>query len=121
MRRIDVASLTGPWLDYYTGRADGIPASELAVQPVPRTTDSICVRRNISGTTSMRRWAPSTDWSHFGPLMFKHKLCMTPLESTDEWSARPPNGQSRYADDPREAGCRALVRREFGHYVEVPV
>jgi len=75
-----VSELTGAQLDYWTARAEGIPAELLEIRIVPRT-DWLHVVRTVPvsplGYPGLRQVAAevmrySTDWAQGGPLIEKH-------------------------------------------------
>lgn len=130
-----VFTLTGALLDYWVARAEGIPAEQLSIVPVPRTDTFICVwSKSPVGFTSYRDKSVyySDDWAQGGPLIEKHGGAL--INFTDEgaevWGCFM-RGKSAghyidtYLDDadgvgdtPLQAVCRAVVRAAFGDDVE---
>ena len=85
------SDLTGALLDYWTARAEGVPADQLEIRvaPVgwPSRPEEICVRRMpyrdpIIGPDEMRM-QPSTSWAQGGPLLEKHGIAPVPFEVDD--------------------------------------
>lgn len=72
-----VADLLGAELDYWTGRTDGIPASELSIVRHQRGDEMLCL---CDGA----RYAPSTDWVQSGQIIEKNWIGLD----------RPSNGQT---------------------------
>lgn len=125
------ASLTGALLDYWTARAEGVPAEQLTIRQVQRSTDYHVVR------TSPRRdpiighdeyvVSPSTDWAQGGPLISKHidgfwrtganswhaRTLLKPITRPDGCPCYPGDG-----DTELQAICRAVVRAAFGEHVQ---
>lgn len=118
-----VSELTGADLDYWTARAEGIPAEQLSISQVPRTDMQIVVREWMneyqSGFTArgMTVLTYSTDWGQAGPLIEKHIETM--YENGGHWAARTHSRAiGAVGDTPLQAICRAVVRAAFGD--EVP-
>lgn len=127
------ADLTGALLDYWTARAEGVPADQLEIRPVqrpdPRTPDAICVHAApaIPGwmANPQRRLDCSTNWALAGPLVEKHHL-MLESDMGQKWQAsvllQDSDGGPYWGFDeagtPLIAICRAVVRAAFGD--EVP-
>jgi hypothetical protein len=108
------SELTGSMLDYWTARAEGIPAEQLEIRRVQRSTEYHMVR---TGNLGSRVLGYSTDWSQGGPLIEKYSLDIEKLGS--EWAAYPLDEfQRAFGDTPLQAICRAVVRAAFGD--EVP-
>lgn len=116
------ADLTGAPLDYWTARAEGVPAADLelrAVQrPDPRTPGTICVRK--IGSLALMRIDYSTNWALCGPLVEKHEMEFRAY-AADSWAA----GMPKLGFHKRSTGstamiaiCRAVVRAAFGDEVE---
>jgi hypothetical protein len=128
--------LTGALLDYYVARADGIPAEQLEIRRVQRSTDTHCVRLRAAAPQSkaLREAVAvrySTDWAQGGPLLDKHRpdfywlwelendpnpYCVVPYldgQSQHQPCSGPVDGPSHLV-----AVCRAVVRAAFGD--EVP-
>lgn len=122
------ADLTGATLDYWTARAEGVPAADLEIRPVqrpdPRTPDTICVRRNpvrdpIIGHDEVRMQY-STSWHQGGPLVEKHEIDLE--ERGGFWTSYKASKHGcivvAECDTPLIAICRAVVRAAFGDEVE---
>lgn len=112
------ANLTDALLDYWTARAEGVPAAELEIRPVqrpdPRTPDTICVRK-ISPLALMRI-DYSTNWALTGPLRDKHRIHITEgYAGAGAYFGTEGAGQGPTA---LIAICRAVVRAAFGDEVE---
>lgn len=125
-----VSELTGAELDYWTARAEGIPAEQLDIRQVPRT-DRLHVVRTVPATvlSESASWLVgaevmrySTDWAQGGPLIEKH--CHALLRGFGaEWNASPVLDQwYSHGDTPLQTICRAVVRAAFGDEVdEAPI
>jgi Protein of unknown function (DUF2591) len=126
---MQTANLTGALLDYWTARAEGVPADQLEIRPVqrpdPRTPDSICVRRMpyrdpIIGPDEVAL-PYSTSWWLSGPLIDKHGMTVRPPERCVPWEAHAWRDSYWYegaGNTPLIAICRAVVRAAFGDEVE---
>lgn len=129
-KMIAVAELTGAQLDYWTARAEGIPAEQLSIRQVPRTDNLIVVwtKPGLVGSRILPRDTVlnySTDWANGGPLQDKH--IDTVYRIAAGWHARTvlkpvdrPGGCPCYGadgDTPLQAICRAIVRSLFGEQV----
>ena len=114
------AELTGALLDYWTARAEGVPAEQLEIREVPRTDWKICVRAFVWGDGSVigcGRLDYSTNWALAGPLV--EKYCMFVGLEFGGWKAKPKFGVRQASGcSPMEAICRAVVRAAFGDEVE---
>lgn len=118
------AELTGALLDYWTARAEGIPADQLEIREVPRTDITICVRKFpdsvVAGVTIAGRSAVcdySTSWASCGPLIEKHRIDV--YEQGGNWYADKRGAVLLgCGDTPQQAICRAVVRAAFGDEVE---
>lgn len=121
--------LTDAWLDFWTARAEGVPAAELEIRPVqrpdPRTPDTICVRK--IGPTLIIRLDYSTNPSLWAPLIKKHTIAVSKGSnqiSFPGWYARLglvnsyDEFEGSFGDEPEIAICRAVVRSVFGDDVE---
>lgn len=123
------SDLTDALLDFWTARAEGVPAAELEIRPVqrpdPRTPDTICVRK--IGPTLIIRLDYSTNPSLWAPLIKKHTIAVSKGSNQicfPGWYAHlglrtlyNSDGGS-FGDEPEIAICRALVRSVFGDEVE---
>lgn len=119
------ADLSGALLDFWTARAEGVPAGQLEIRPVqrpdPRTPDAICVHvaPAIPGwmANPQRRLDYSTNWALAGPLIEKHVDTMH--ENGDHWAVRHHRRAiGATGPTPLIAICRAVVRAAFGDEVE---
>jgi len=121
------ANLTGAQLDYWTARAEGVPADQLEIRDMPRPDDprapkQICVRLGYPINTRDMRIDYSTSWSNGGPLVEKHRLAV--LADNKDWTAGRSfcgefcAGDGETGDTPLIAVCRAVVRAAFGDEVE---
>lgn len=125
-----VSDLTGALLDYWTARAEGVPADQLEIRDAQRPDDphapkQFCVRVEWDnagfGGRMARRLDYSTNWAAGGPLVEKHMLELENLVDPVRWSARFWNGSrllDEYGPTPLIAICRAVVRAAFGDEVE---
>lgn len=115
-----VSELVDAELDFWTARAEGVPADQLEVRPVqrpdPRTPDTICVRR-IS--LAAMRIDYSTNWALCGPLLPKVGGVNRHMFDTGaEWWAPDYDCGGESGKTPLIAICRAVVRAAFGDEVE---
>lgn len=117
------ANLTGALLDYWTARAEGVPADQLEIRPVqrpdPRTPDTICIHWRAEARAIALPY--STLWSMAGPLIEKHSIDL--FNGTDgpgelEWRACVDLDTYETGPTPLIAICRAVVRAAFGDEVE---
>lgn len=120
------SELTGAQLDYWTARAEGIPAENLRIQPIQRSANTHCVRTvrmvMLGPAQSDARDVPaevlrySTDWAQGGPLIEEYGLAIEPCPPA--WWANEPDSPAVMGDTPLIAICRAVVRAAFGDEVE---
>jgi len=116
---MQTANLTPPFLDFWTARAEGVPAADLEF----RANGTLCVRvlRNgPAGIDGVMVLDYSTNWALTGPLVEKYDLTLRPL-SENVWSAYGSyygDGTEQEGDTPLVAICRAVVRAVFGDEVE---
>lgn len=130
--KIRTADLSDAQLDYWTARAQGIPAEQLEIRQVPRTDMLICVRKwqtndPIIGPDVVRL-AFSTLWAQCGPLVEMHQICLDAGDGSytgeKTWEAHfARNAPVLAAEEitgptPQVAICRAIVRAAFGDEVE---
>lgn len=126
---VKVADITGALLDYWTARAEGIPAKQLNIRQAPRTDNLICVRKwhtndPIIGPDIVRL-AFSTLWAQGGPLIDKHDVFFEASNFPRKgavfayrgWQDAGAGG-GEYGPDRLTAACRAVVRAAFGDEVE---
>lgn len=115
------AELTGAHLDYWVARAEGVPAEQLSIRRVQRSTDMHCVRH----------WQPyrcaqtgvlnySTNWAQGGPLIEKYTITPypSPFGGWDGYNRLDMHMHESRSDTPLIAICRAVVRAKFGDEVE---
>lgn len=116
---MQVANLTGALLDYWTGRANGIPAANLDIRQVQRGTEMICVR------SGLHRYDPSTNWTTGGPLLDQYEIGFgiyaAPREKYFAICGKLDQFGDGTGDKHLVAACRAIVASAFGAEVpEVP-
>lgn len=117
------SELTGALLDYWTARAEGVPAVELEIREVPRTDWKICVRVGYPMAGRDMAVPYSTSWALAGPLPEKHDLDGVLSTGGGQWVV-PYMMHGSVADymsegsTPLIAICRAVVRAAFGDEVE---
>lgn len=113
------ADLTGALLDYWTARAEGVPAADLEIRPVqrpdPRTPDTICVKK--IGHLALVRIDYSTNPALWAPLIDKHCADIT-YETDGPKRIAWVGATHAKADAAPIAICRAVVRAAFGDEVE---
>lgn len=111
--------LSDALLDYWTARAEGVPADELEIRPVqrpdPRTPDTICVR--MIGPLALMRLDYSTNWALCGPLVEKHFISVE-SDYNGWWVQKGDVPMDYHVSSPLTAICRSLVRAAFGDEVE---
>lgn len=130
-----VADLTGAQLDYWVARAEGIPAEQLTIRRVQRSTDTHCIKGQLVGRLYLPRWEVlnySTDWVQGGPLIEKYRVRHLGELSRLEWNVyfgaqfkvvgnhtvKKHSGARGDGATPLQAICRAVVRAAFGDEVE---
>lgn len=132
-----VSELTGALLDYWVARAEGVPAEQLTIRRIQRSTECHVVRDWVRNDPIIGRdivvLAPSTNWAQGGPLIQKYKISINdPSEERARenkwaaWFSDPAHDPENiliysfwgYADTPLQAICRAVVRAAFGDEVE---
>jgi len=128
-----VSELTGAQLDYWTARAEGIPAENLRIQPIQLSTDVHCVRTvrtvMLGPDQSAARDVPfevlrySDDWALGGALIDKYRPNIRAFAREYECDVEHAGGiETGYGDTALLALCRAVVHAAFGDDVdEVPV
>lgn len=120
------ADLTGALLDYWTARAEGVPADQLEIRDAQRPDDphapkQFCVRLGHPINTRDMRIDYSTNWALAGPLLEKHGIDLENCVDPVRWRAVAwANGcwTDAEGDTPLIAICRAVVRAAFGDEVE---
>lgn len=112
------SELQGALLDYWTARAEGVPADQLEM----RATGTLCVRNmpplegHAIGMVLVLDY--STNWALTGPLAEKHGICLSVcLGDGEGWAAWLDTPSTQYGDAPPIAICRAVVRAAFGDEV----
>jgi len=121
------SDLTGTLLDYWTARAEGIPAEQLEI----RATGTLCVRNMPAlegyaiGMVQVLNY--STNWALTGPLVEKHEIDLAYAVDPVRWEAEVQASAeglrgwytvTEDGDTPLIAICRAVVRAAFGDEVE---
>lgn len=117
-----VSELTGAQLDYWVARAEGIPAEQLTIRRVQRSTDCHVVhqapRIKDWRANPTRVLSYSADWAQGGPLIKKHSLVLDRL-NIGAWISAPYSTMPWMpGTTPLQAICRAVVRAAFGDEVE---
>ena len=113
------ANLTKALLDFWTARAEGVPADQLEI----RATGTLCVHTPpaIPGwmTRPQRPLDYSTNWALAGPLLEKHGIDLE--ERGGFWTSYKASKHGcievTECDTPLIAICRAVVRAAFGDEV----
>jgi hypothetical protein len=131
-----VSDLTGALLDYWTARAEGVPAAELEIRDAqrpddPRSPKQFCVRTvwDIAGLGGqcVERIDYSTEWRRAGRLLEKHEIDLAYAVDPARWqaeiqaSAEGLRGWYTVTEEgntPLIAICHAVVRAAFGDEVE---
>jgi len=116
------SELTGALLDFWTARAEGVPADELEIRDAQRPDDphapkQFCVRKMAyrnGEPCAVIRIDYSTNWAVAGPLVEKHSLNV--VERVEGWRAY--DAYSANGSTPLIAICRAVVRAMFGDDVD---
>lgn len=131
-----VSELTGAQLDYWMARAEGIPAENLTIRRVQRSTDCHVVRSvpvSVLGYPGLHQVAAevmrySTDWAQGGPLITRHRVSVGQEYDGECWASIlghanvPESDIGSMGSTELEAICRVVVRAAFGDDVdEVPV
>lgn len=111
------SDLAGAQLDYWTARAEGIPAEQLAILPIQRSEDHHCVRTYPQSYFGRAVMAYSTDWTRGGPLIEKHQMDLC-QELNGTWVADDGGDCLEGGSTVLVAVCRAVVQGKFGD--EVP-
>lgn len=110
------ADLTGAQLDYWTARAEGVPAAELEL----RANGTLCVRNMpVVGMTlpMVLVLDYSTNWALTGPLVENWSMYVE-WDEDGYWTARTKDGGYSNGSTAMIAVCRAVVRAAFGDEVE---
>lgn len=107
-----VSEISGALLDYWTARAEGIPADQLEIRPQPMG-ESICVRTwKIDDIEVQKTLAYSTSWEDGGPLLEKHDLEI--VKGDDGWIAYLHGGGGWSGPTLLTAVMRLIVFQKFG-------
>ncbi len=112
-----VADLTGPLLDLWVARADGMacaPSKKVAEGFVVRNGDGLFI--GYIGGDYVPQYAPSSDWSQGGPVVDKYRIDLA-YNDTGYCHAKVLDKQY-YSTNALEAAMRALVHSVYG--AEVP-
>lgn len=133
MKLIEVktADLVGLALNYAVGIADGreleLPSTKIGRQYVA-WCDPFVVKREGHPDfhdKTRRKWEPSTDWAHCGPLIDKYQIWLMGPVNSSSWKATIHDDECMTAGD--ECGetalisaCRAIVATKLGDTVQVP-
>lgn len=108
-----VSELQGAPLDYWTARAEGIPAEQLTIRRVQRSTEYHCVESCDTGMWALNY---STDWDMGGPLIERYQLFI--YYEKGAWRCEHNAiDEPETGDTPLQAICRAVVRAAFGDEV----
>ena len=127
-----VSELTGAVLDYWVARAENVPAEQLEIREIQRSSppETHCVRkyRSIDPIIGpdLILVAPSSNWAHGGPIIEKQHIELTDERIGEDdkhspWSAycEGPQASTRFAGDKALiAAMRAYVASIYGD--EVP-
>lgn len=112
------AELQGAMLDYHTGRAEGIPAEQLAI--IQGFGGELSCIRTVPHDQfvgrDFARYNPSTDWRLAGGLIEKHRIDLHQYEAG--WVASLSIAGCGDGPTPQVAICRAVVRAAFGDDVD---
>lgn len=115
---IKVSELSGADLDYYAGRASGIPAQNLYIESTRHGGERLCILNNVS------IYSPSTNWGLGGPILGRmigkgFGISKNPQaqHGVGEYVCGAIYGTSgtiEFGDTPLIAACRASVLETFG-------
>lgn len=103
--------LKGAWLDYWTGRANGIPSSRLRVEFAQRSTDLICV---LDGKD---RYAPSTDGRIGLKIIMDNGIGFRMITDATWMAEECVTCYRAIGPDPLTAAMRAFIGMVFGDTV----
>ncbi|MFP3502064.1 phage protein NinX family protein [Burkholderia sp. SIMBA_062] len=117
--RVMVGELTGAALDYWTGKALGLPV-EIEGEQCLVTSVTVGVVGHMLPVDDARQWRlrgpfrPSTDWKDGGALIERRRVGVYP--DRGGWVARADSESAAYGlgRTPLEAAARALVVERFG-------
>lgn len=118
---VKTADLIGPALDWAVAKAIEEPLCEEACQG-----DYILIG---TGNGDLKRFSPSTDWIHGGPLIDKHRFEFEWVGS--DWHGEPlqfftacgcdmPADATSTGPSHLIAACRTIVRAKLGDIVKIP-
>lgn len=113
---LKTSELTGAPLDYWTARAEGVPAENLWLTRIWSGGALICAR-SVDGSYGGELrlfYRPSTDWAQGGPLIEKYEI---DLQLALSWRAIIRSFYEQEGDTPLQAICRAVVCAAFGDEV----
>lgn len=111
------ANLTGAPLDYWTARAEGVPADQLEI----RAAGTLCIHTApaIPGwmTRPQRPLDYSTNWALAGPLVEDREIALHYVQPSEDYGPTWMANYETYGDTALIAICRAVVRAAFGDEV----
>lgn len=120
---IQVSTLSGALLDYFTARAIGRDARILSATPrfegVERTNiDAVCFAAVPGKVNWYEPFSPSTDWQQGGLLIIERERIQVCIVG-NRWVVPPDDYRSQQFDlaegpTPLIAACRALVASKYG-------
>lgn len=127
-----VADLAGGLLDYWVGRAEGIPAGQLHLSPVANSDVVLCVlifmplsRLLPPSDNELVSYCPSQSWGQGGKLIEKHNISVEygcggdqPWQSEIGFERNLTDGWVTFGSRPLIAAMRALVASVYGDTVE---
>ena len=123
-----VSELIGAQLDYWVARAEGVPAIDLYIREIQRSSPPAfhCVRSMQSGLLQMLDY--STNWAAAGPIIEREMIC---LDAGDGMFGKPKTWAAWLSADapvravdeitgptPLIAAMRCYVASKFGPLVE---
>lgn len=126
---LKVSELTGAQLDYWVARAEGIPAEQLEIREIQRSSppEFHCVR-HFKGRVGVQALDYSTDWAKAGPIIEARKICIDAGDGLypeqKAWSAWHSDFVPMRVEEeivgptPLIAAMRAYVAQKYGN--EVP-
>ncbi|HVE10702.1 MAG TPA: phage protein NinX family protein [Paraburkholderia sp.] len=111
-----VSDLQGPLLDYWVAR--------VAQLPKPRVDDGFCWIEEPAcdgdpASALEAAYAPSTDWTHGGPIIEREHICIGYTEQ-NQWGACGTTQAPRFDSlgaTPLIAAMRFYVSRQYGEQV----
>ena len=110
---VRAADLIGPALDWAVAVANGETNPQLRI-------GGGCV---VAHGHTLRRFAPSTEWAHGGPMLDKFDVWLFgPTAAEPECGASIGQDVQNDVDGPTRliAACRAIVANKFGKKVLIP-